>query len=74
MDEDAGTLEHDESAEPHHYQNNCDDKKHGNPAFLLRVSRTWRGALQVSKRGGRDWALHDNNTITVDCSEITRKS
>jgi hypothetical protein len=31
MDEQARALEHDESAEPHHNQNNCENEKHGEP-------------------------------------------
>jgi hypothetical protein len=34
MDEQARGLEHDQTAEPHHHQNDCEYKKHGQSCFL----------------------------------------
>lgn len=42
MDEQARTLEQDETTKPHHDQNDCKYQIHGRPCFLQRESRTER--------------------------------
>jgi hypothetical protein len=56
MNEESGGVEHEESAEPKHDQNNGEYEKHGNPTFSFRNDRVYLNACFYEWACGRDVA------------------